>query len=206
MMLSKRILTGLAAAATSGALVLATPGMAQAATFERGNADSDRVVNDADGDAEARARATDGGRLNIRGEAKGGSTEVPLGGADPETVARATASVRKSVAVADGTYRVTVRYSGAQGTDSDRRDGDARANLLSTVRFGDETLRNTRNLDNTASREVSRFVIDIPEGSSGRLIINAALRGSAVAPTEGDYGRFNGSVKDVQFIVNRLRD
>lgn len=206
MTLSTRILTGLAATATSGALVLATPGMAQAASYERGNADRDRVVRDADGDAEARARATDNGRLNIRGEAQGGSTQVPLGGADPETVARATASVRKSVPVADGTYRVTVRYSGAQGTDRDRRGGDARASLLSTLRFGEETLRNTRNLSSTSSREKSSFVIDIPEGSSGRLIINAALRGSATAPTDGDFGRFTGSVKDVRFVVNRLRN
>ena len=205
MTLSKRVLTGLAATATTGALVLGTPGMAQAATYDRGNSDRERVSRDADGDAESRAKATDRGRLSVRGEARGGASGVPLGG-DPETIARATASVNKSIPVADGTYRVTVRYSGAQGNDSDRQGGDARADLLSTVRFDGRTLRNTRELDSDPSRVVSRFVIDIPEGSSGRLNVNAALRGAATAPTEGDYGRFNGSVRDVQFSVNRLRD
>lgn len=203
---TKRILTGLAATATSGALVLATPSMASAATYDKGNADRERVAQDADGDAESRARATDAGRLKISGEAEGATTEVPLGGADPETIARAVASVRKSVPVADGTYRVTVRYSGAQGGDRDRQDGDARADLLSTLSFGGETLRRTRELSGNPSREVTKFVIDIPEGSSGRLTVRAALRGSAVAPSAGDYGRFNGSVKDVKFIVNRVND
>ena len=192
------VLTGLAAAATSGALVLATPGLAQAATYDQGNSDRERVAQDADGDAESRARATDGGRLHISGEAEGGASEVPLGG-DPETVSRAIASVRKSVPVADGTYRVTVHYHGAQG-------GEARADLLSTLRYDGETLRRARELDSDPSREVTKFVIDIPEGSSGRLTVKAALRGFAVAATEGDYGRFSGAVKDVSFSVNRIND
>lgn len=205
MTMTKRVLTGLAATATSGALVLATPGLAQAASYDTGNSDRERFARDADGDAEARARATDDGRLRISGEAEGGASEVPLGG-DPETVARAIASVRKSVPVADGTYRVTVLYSGAQGGDRDRQGGDGRADLLSTLRFDGETLRRTRELDSNASREVTKFVIDIPEGSSGRLTVKAALRGSAVAATEGDYGRFNGSVNDVRFTVKRVND
>lgn len=205
MTLTKRILTGLAATATSGALVLSTPGMATAASYDSGNSDRERVAQDADGDAEARVTATDAGRLKISGEAEGGTANVPLEG-DPETVARAVASVRKSVPVADGTYRVTVRYAGAQGSDRDRQDGDARADLLSTLNFGGETLRRTRELSGNASREVTKFVIDIPEGSSGRLTIKAALRGSAVAPSEGDYGRFNGSVKDVSFNVKRVNN
>lgn len=202
---SHRFLTGLAAAATTGALVLATPGLAQAASYDRGDSDRERVARDADGDAEARATARDTGRFHISGEAEGGSPSAPLV-ADDDTVARSVASLSKSVPVADGTYRVVVHYKGAQGTDRDRGDGDARADLLSTVRYGGEQLRQTRNLGGERQHKVARFVIDIPEGESGRLKLRAVLRGNAVAPTTGDRGSYQGSVRDVTFSVNRVND
>lgn len=200
-----RFLSGLAAVATAGTLVLATPGLAQAATYDRGDSDRDRVARDADGDAEARATAKDSGRFHIRGEAEGGAPAAPLV-ADEDTVARSVASLRKSVPVADGTYRVAVHYRGAQGTDRDRGAGDARADLLSTIRYGGEQLRQTRNLSGDRQHKVARFVIDIPEGESGRLKLRAVLRGNAVAPSAGDRGFYSGSVRDVTFTVNRVND
>jgi hypothetical protein len=188
-----RFLSGLAAVATAGTLVLATPGLAQAATYERGDSDRDRVARDADGDAEARATARDSGRFHVRGEAEGGAPTAPLV-ADEDTVARSVASLRKSVPVADGTYRVAVHYRGAQGTDRDRGAGDARADLLST------------NLSGDRQHKVARFVIDIPEGESGRLKLRAVLRGNAVAPSTGDRGSYSGSVRDVTFSVKRVND
>jgi hypothetical protein len=200
-----RFLTGVAAAATAGTLVLATPGLATAASYDRGDADRDRVARDADGDAESRVRATDAGRFHVKGEAEGGAPDVPLA-PDDDTVARAVASLQKSVPVADGTYRVAIHFRGAQGTDRDRGDGDARADLFSTVRYGGETLRQTRNLSGDRQHKVARFVIDVPEGESGRLKLRAALRGHALAPSSGDRGWFSGSVRDVGFTVNRVND
>lgn len=202
---SHRIFTGLAAAATAGTLVLATPGLASAATYDRGDSDRTRVARDADGDAETQVRATDSGRLHVRGEAEGGSPSAPLVG-DDDTVSRAVASLEKSVPVADGTYRVVVHYKGAKGSDRDRNAGDARVDLLSTVRFGGEQLRQTRNLGGERRHKVARFAIDIPEGASGRLNLRAALRGHAVAPSDNDRGWYAGSVRDVSFTVKRVND
>jgi hypothetical protein len=202
---SKRVLTGVAALATSGVLVLASPGLAQAASYERGDADRERVARDADGDAEARVSATDRGRLHVRGEAEGGSPSTPLTPDDP-TVSRAVASIDKRVPVADGTYRIAVHYRGAQGADRDRNAGDARADLLSTVRFDGEELRQVRSLGGQRHHKVARFVLDIPEGESGRLKVRAALRGHAVAPSTNDRGWYAGSVRDVRFTVKRIHD
>lgn len=200
----KRLTTGLSAAAVTGALVLATPGLAQAAAYDRGNADTERVARDADGDAEARAHANRDGAFSVRGEAVGGGADTPIGGQD--TLARSVSSLNKRVPVADGTYRVVVTYVGAQGTDTDRGAGDSALRLRSLVEFGGERLTRSANLTADKTRHAETFVISIPEGESGRLRVNAALRGVATAPADGDIGRYRGSVDDVVVVVKRIAD
>lgn len=95
---STRITTSLGALVAAGALSIATPDFAQAATYEQGNPDSERTARDGDGDADARAHASRGGAFSIFGDADGGGTEVVLE-TNPNTVAKAQGSILKRVPV-----------------------------------------------------------------------------------------------------------
>lgn len=201
--------TVLGSAATAGALLLATPGLAEAATYQTGNADHERVVRDADGDADGQARATKRGHFQVSGVARGGGEDPVIGGTNPVTRVNAFGELNYRVPAADGTYRVAIHYRGARGTDKDRAGGDADVSLRSTVRFrgsdGAVLNRNTEVGENRRDRVV-RFSYKVPEGASGRLQIRAALVGTARAASESDFGRFSGSVKAVQITVNRVGD
>jgi len=224
----RRGITGLAAVATTGTLVFATPGLAQAQQardFETGNPDRDRSAQDGSGDAEARARATQQGQLRVFTEADGGDSDngggggggVPLpgdggetGGAAGATRAHANASLMRRVPVADGTYRVVFRYADAQGSERDRGDSAAEADMVSIVRFVSQTggenrqVQRVEELDSEEGNHRTVLLINVPNNESGFLRIVASLDANSRANGNRGFAQARGHVSDVSFSVNRV--
>jgi len=211
----KRTTTGLAAAATTGALILAVPGVAQAREFDRGNDDRERSARDGSGDAEARARANNDGRLRVFTEADGGNeagTPLPGGDSSTPTRADATASLMRRVAVAEGTYKVVVRYKGLSGFDRERgNDSNAEVKRRSVVRFeaqaggGDRRVRRIQQVPDKKSNRRTRLLIEVPNDSSGFLKVSADLDAKARADGNRNFGKAGARVRDIVFKVNRVR-
>jgi len=210
----KRGATGLAAAATAGALVLAVPGVAQAQEYETGNADRERSARDGSGDAEAHARANDEGRMRVFAEAKGGEAANPLpgGGTSAPTRADANTSLTRRVSVAEGTYKVVVHYRDARGFDRERgSNSDADVKRRSIVRFisqtggGDRMVKRSQELPGRESNRRTTLFIEVPNDSSGFLKITGSLDASSRAEGNRSFGSAGARVSDVSFTVNRVR-
>lgn len=205
--------TMLAATATTGALVLASPGLANAATISQGNSDSERSIVDGSGDADAQAKAKDSGRLSVTTRAEGGDTTGPLGGVtSEETRASASAFIEsKRIPVAKGTYRVVFSYKGLQGAQNDRGDDSnvkvVRDSLIQYVAqsggSGREVHR-TQQVDQRTGTERTTLLITIPNGSSGYLKVKALLSAVSTADGASSFAKGNASVKDVNFTVKRV--
>jgi len=210
----KRSATLLGAAVTTGALVLSMPSLAQAATYNNGNSDSERSAVDGTGDADARANATDGGKLRVFTEADGGdagATPLPGGATSAPTRATATASLQKRIPVADGTYRVVFKYEGLQGKENDRgSDSNARVVRDSKVRFvaqsGGEnrTVNRVQQVPDDKGNRRTVLLINVPNNSSGFLRVKALLRAQSSANGEGNFAHGDASASDVSFKVNRV--
>ncbi|MEP9365401.1 hypothetical protein ABLE68_20710 [Nocardioides sp. CN2-186] len=205
--------TMLAATATTGALVLASPGLANAATISHGFSDSERSAVDGSGDADAQARATDSGRLSVSTKADGGDTTGPLGGVtSTETRASANASFSsKRIAVAKGTYRVVFTYQGLKGNQDDRGDAsNAKVTRNSVVHYVAQSggsareVHRTQQVDQRKGTERTVLLINIPNGSSGYLKVRALLSAVSTADGSGSFAKGNASVTDVKFKVNRV--
>lgn len=210
----KRSATVLGAAATTGALVLATPGLAQAATYDRGTSDSERSVVNGTGDADASANATDRGQLRVVTEADGGDSETtPLPGGETSELTRATAraSLQKRIPVADGTYRVVFRYDGLQGDENDRgAESSSRVVRDSMVRFvaqsggQDRQVSRVQQVPDDKGDRRTVLLVNVPNNSSGFLRVKAALRAVSTANGEGSFAHGDARVSDISFKVKRV--
>lgn len=212
-MLITRSATVLGAIATTGALVLGTPGLAQAAVYDKGTSNAERNTVDGSGDADARARADDGGHLRVFTESDGGDLASPIpGGATSEaTRATARASLQKRVPVADGNYRIVFRYDGLDGKENDRgEDANARVVRESLVTFvaqsgGDNTSVNrVQQVPDTKSDERTVLLLSVPNNASGYLRVKAILRAVATADGQGNFAHGDASVDDISFKVTRV--
>lgn len=204
----------LAATATTGALVLSSAGLAQAATYNDGNSDREKSAVDGTGDADARATATDKGRLVVRTEADGGSEDGPIGGTvSTPSVASASASLEtRRIPVADGTYRVVITYAGLQGKENDRGDeSNAEAERRSLVRYvaqsggGNRTVDRVQEVPTKKSSKRTVLLISVPNNSSGFLKAKAVLRAASTADGEGSFAHAHAQTSDITFKVNRVR-
>lgn len=196
--------------------MLALPGVAQAQQYDSGNSDSERSARDGTGDAEARARANDDGRLRVFTEAEGGKADdgpLPGPGASEPAVARASAELTRRVPVADGTYKVVVHYRGLQGDDRERgRNGDADIKRRSIVRFeaqaggGDRTVRRSQELPSREGNRSTRLFIKVPNDSSGSLRVTGLLKAFSTASGKRGFGQAAGHVDDISFTVKRVSE
>lgn len=214
--MSRRILTrtatAVAATATAGAMLLASPGLAQAATYDQGHSESERHVTNGTGDADARAAANDAGRINLYTEADGGSTTGLLGNVTSNpTVGSAVGSLSKRIPAASGTYRVVFTYRGLQGTERDRGDnGNAEVNRSSIVKFvaqsggKDAHVSRVQQLPTDKKTVTTVLLLKVPNNSSGYLRVKSILRAVSRADGSNNHAKATAHVSDISFRVNRL--
>ncbi|MBB6626229.1 hypothetical protein H5V45_02735 [Nocardioides sp. KIGAM211] len=214
--MARNILTSgatlLAATAATGALVLASPGLAQAATYSQGQANDEHSVTNGTGDADARSKATQGGKLRVFTEADGGTTAGPLGGTtSTPTEASAQASLSKRVPVAKGTYRVVVNYQGLQGRENDRGDNSqSRVVRQSVVKYvaqsggGDRQVDRVQQVPTNKSSKSTTLLITVPDGSSGYLRVKAILKALSTADGKSSFAHGDASASNIVFKVNRI--
>lgn len=203
----------LAATATTGALVLSSAGMAQAATYNDGRSDQEKSTVDGTGDADAGATATDKGRLHVTTEADGGSTTGPLGNVtSTPTRAAANASLEsKRIPVADGTYRVVVTYAGLQGDENDRGEtSSADTERRSVVRYvaeaggSNRTVNRVQEVPTKKGMQRTVLLINVPNNSSGYLKVKALLRAASTADGNGSFAHADAHASDITFKVARV--
>ncbi|GAA5140347.1 hypothetical protein GCM10023340_00330 [Nocardioides marinquilinus] len=203
-------------------MVFGAAGQAQAVTRATGDPDTNRSTHDGAGDADASSRATAQGRLTVHTDADGGNAQTSPGipglpglpggsdAADNQTRASADASVRSRYQVADGTYRVVVRYRGAHGVERDRNSSRADLDLHTTVQFKSNSggrnlsFNQRRDLPGNPRAVTSSFTIKVPDDSSGFFTVDAALEGISTANGRGGEASTRGEVAGVSVSVNRI--
>lgn len=209
----KRSAAILGTTVATGALLLGSTGLAQAATYSNGNGQSDRSAVDGTGNAQASANATDAGRLRVDTEADGGNAAGgALGGTtSQQTKGTATASLTKRVSVADGTYKVVITYKDLKGFESDRgSNADARAVRRSTVRFdsqaggGDRQIRRVQEVPSGTGNRSTVIFFNVPANASGRFAITGELKAVSTATGANNSSDANANASDVSFKVNRV--
>lgn len=207
-----RSATVLAGAATAGALLLSTAGMAQAATYDRGHSDYERHVTNGSGDADARAAANDTGKITLSTEADGGSTAGPLGGTtSTPTVGSAIGSLSKRIPAASGTYRVVFTYKDLVGSERDNgSSASAQATRDSIVKYvaqsggQDARIERVQQLPTTQDTTRTVVLIKVPNNSSGYLRIKAVLKAISRADGDGNTAKATAHASDISFRVNRV--